>query len=104
MNTLGLSASNQKILLDIFSRYHSIEKVLVYGSRAKGNYKARSELDLVICNSKINRKQLGSIVSEINESDFPYLVDIQLLENITNKELLEHIKRVGKKFYKKTSK
>jgi len=101
MNDFGLKESALKILFSIFAKYIEIEEVILYGSRAKGNFNERSDLDLVITKSKINTKIIGKIISEINESNFPYTIDIQLFDRISNQNLIEHINRVGKVLYKK---
>lgn len=97
----GLANSSHEILIDIFKKYPQIAHVLVYGSRAKGNYTNRSDLDLVIADQDIDRFILGKVLSEINESDFPHTIDLQSLDRIQNEKLIEHISRVGKTFYKK---
>ncbi len=101
MNTFGINESSMAILEAIFAKNKHLTEVVLYGSRAKGNYNERSDVDLVICNSKIDRHQLGKIILEINNSNFPYTIDLQLFESLNNKKLIEHITRVGKIFYKK---
>ena len=39
---------------------------------------------------------LGDLIDEITESDFPYLADVIIYEDITNPVLKEHIDRVGR--------
>lgn len=104
MIAFGIKDSSMKILTSIFSNYGQVEEVVLYGSRAKGNFTDRSDVDMVICNSNINRHVLGKILADINNSNFPYTVDIQLLENIKSPSLLEHINRIGQTFYKKECK
>jgi hypothetical protein len=69
------------------------------GPRAKGTFNERSDVDLVITESNIDRSLIGQIISEINNSNFPYLVDIQDFSTLKNKQLIEHINRVGQVFY-----
>jgi predicted nucleotidyltransferase len=101
MNSFGINELSINILKNIFSKYENIKEVNLYGSRAKGNHHDRSDVDLVICNSNIDRQLLGNLILEINNSNFPYMVDIQVFENLKNEKLIEHINRVGKVFYKK---
>lgn len=98
METFGLSDKSFQILLDIFRNYPSVSEVKVYGSRAKGTHSERSDLDLVILD-EIDRKTLGEIWMEVNSSDFPLTVDLQVWKDIKNENLKEHIRRVGKIFY-----
>ena len=99
----GLSLQQKNELIAIFEKFLPEGRVIVYGSRAKGNYTDRSDIDLIIKqqNQNINRDLLEEIKEEIEESDFPYLVDMQLFETIKNNKLLQHIDRIGKIFYEK---
>jgi predicted nucleotidyltransferase len=101
MSVFGIKESSMDILKTIFSKYNQVEEVIIYGSRSKGNFTERSDLDIVICKSKIDRHLVGKILFDIDNSNFPYTVDIQILEKIKSKSLLEHIIRVGQTLYKK---
>jgi predicted nucleotidyltransferase len=37
---------NKESIIGIFAQYDQIETVILYGSRAKGNYKPGSDIDL----------------------------------------------------------
>ncbi len=101
----GLSSQNKKVLLDLFDHYLPSGRVLVYGSRAKGHHTLRSDLDVVIQDcSPCDRQMLANLKDAIDESDFPYLIDIQYYETIKNSQLKEHIHRVGKILYSIKSK
>jgi predicted nucleotidyltransferase len=93
----GLTSAQKNDLIIVFKRYLSTGSILVYGSRAKGNYSARSDIDLVIKdNDMMNHHLLEQIKEDLEDSNFPYLVDIQIYENIKNITLIEHIDRAGK--------
>jgi len=93
----GFTDRQKNLLKHILSKYIGSGAVIVYGSRANGKYTERSDVDLVIrgCNENSERLLL-SIKDEIDESDFPFLVDIQYYESIKNPELINHINHVGK--------
>lgn len=103
MNSFGLSQSSMTILTDIFVKTQQINKVLLYGSRAKGNFNSRSDIDLVLIGAQLNRRIVGRTISEVNDSNFPHTVDIQNLDDIKNQNLLEHVVRVGQIYYLKAS-
>ncbi|GAA0880642.1 nucleotidyltransferase domain-containing protein [Algoriphagus jejuensis] len=98
----GINQKGIDILSHIFKNYPMVKQVKVYGSRAKGTYGDRSDLDLVILDS-IDRKTLGHILMDINSSDFPLLVDLQAWDDIKNENIKDHIRRVGKDFYMSTT-
>jgi hypothetical protein len=97
MNIFGLK--EERILKSSFSKYENLNKVVVYVSRAKGAFKVRSDVDLVITESNIERPLIGQIISEINNSNFPYLLDLQDFSTLNNQQLIDHINRVGQVFY-----
>lgn len=95
----GLTPEQEKLLKDIFEKHAVSGQVIVYGARAKGNFTDRSDIDLVVKSSNVNNGVMAEIKEEIEESDFPYLVDLQVYEEIENPALIEHIDRVGKVLY-----
>ena len=42
----GLNDSHIKKIQSVFANYSAINKVILYGSRAKGNYRNGSDIDL----------------------------------------------------------
>ena len=97
----GLDEKIIKDLKEIFSRNESIDKVILYGSRAKGNYRKGSDVDLVLSGNGLNLKTIYSIREEIDCLNLPYEFDLSIFNKINNPELLEHIQRVGIIFYQR---
>jgi len=98
----GLSPRQEALLTSLLDRHLKQGKVIVYGSRATGDFTPQSDLDLVIQSATTtDRHLLAEIQADIMESDFPYLCDLFYLEEITNPMLRERIKKDGKVFYEK---
>ena len=97
ISTLNKNISEE--LIAIFQSFSEVSEVVLYGSRAKGTHNERSDIDLAIKNSNIDRHTLGRIKLQIDNSNIPYLVDLQIVEKIKNKKLIEHIQRIGKVIY-----
>lgn len=72
---------------------------MLYGSRAKGNYRNGSDIDLVLMGVDLNRRQLAAIESQLDDLLLPYSLDIALFQEINNADLVDHINRVGIVFY-----
>ncbi len=100
MNT-GLTSKEQREIQDVFSRYHDIEKVLIYGSRAMGNYKPSSDIDLTLIGENITLDLLFKIEMDLDNLLLPYKFDISVYHRISDPDFLEHIDRVGVPFYLK---
>jgi predicted nucleotidyltransferase len=88
----------------IFARYRQVEKVILYGSRAKGNNKKGSDIDLTLIGENLNLKLLNKISLDLDDLLLPYKIDLSIYDQISNSDLIDHILRVKKIFYKKQSK
>ena len=101
LESCGLPRKVIKKILYIFEQCSDIDQVRLYGSRAKGNYHNGSDIDLAIMGDRINFSQLLKIERALDDLLLPYKIDISLYMQIENKDLLDHINRVGIDFYRK---
>lgn len=101
MTTFGLSERNVETIIEILSKYSSISSVNIFGSRAKGDYKTGSDIDLAIMNDGFSTDDLMRIQADFAESSLPFFVDIINYQTISHPELKEHIDRAGILFYNK---
>lgn len=85
MNKFGLSEQTYKLIKDLLSSYSEIENVKIFGSRAKGNYKPHSDIDLVCFGENITEKLLLHIAAELDELSTPYKFDLVDYKTISNK-------------------
>ena len=92
----GLTDADWQKLTVLFARNPKIERVILYGSRAKGNYKPFSDIDITLLGEGLNQ-----LASDIDDLLLPYQFDISLFASLKNKELIEHIERVGIGIYQK---
>jgi predicted nucleotidyltransferase len=98
----GLKESYIQQIQSIFAEYSAIEKVILYGSRAKGNYRKGSDIDLTLVGQTLDFNLLLKIENKLDDLLLPYNIDLSILHKIENLDLIEHIERVGLIFYKKT--
>ncbi len=96
----GLNDDTIKKINQVFTNYPTISKAILYGSRAKGNYKNGSDIDLCLVGTNIDIKLLHTIELELDDLLLPYQIDLSIYDKITNLELKEHIDRMGIVFYK----
>lgn len=98
----GLPASAIVALQNVFGKCPQIESVWLYGSRAKGNYRDGSDIDLTIKGAGLGLTDLLTIETQIDDLLLPWTVDLSLHQDIDNDSLREHIERVGVRFYKRS--
>lgn len=85
----------------ILRRYPQVEKAILYGSRAKGNHKNGSDIDLTLRGRGLTLNVLYKIMDELDDLLLPYIIDLSILDQISDPDVIEHIQRVGVTFYEK---
>ena len=101
MTKYGLKQSTVQDIQKVFSTFSEVEEVVLYGSRAKGNFKNGSDIDLTIKGENLNLKIINKISFCLDDLYLPYTFDLSIFNHISSPELIDHIQRVGKVFYKK---
>ena len=81
----------------VFSQYPQIEKAILYGSRAKGNYRNGSDIDLTLQGEGLTLTMLFRIETELDDLLLPYKIDLSKFHQIGNSDLVNHKResRVG---------
>ncbi len=84
----------------VLSQYPQVRSAVLYGSRAKGNFREGSDIDLTLkTDPSADTALLLQIENQLDELNTPYQFDLSLFHHITNPGLIEHISRVGVNFY-----
>ncbi len=101
----GLEDSIIEKINSIFCQYENIEQVILYGSRAKGNYKRGSDIDLTIVSEsdQLSFSDLAKAEIQLDDLMLPYKIDLSLMGQIANPELIDHIDRIGIIFYQRSN-
>ena len=97
----GLSEETIEKICSVLSQHPSVEKAVLYGSRAKDTFRPGSDIDLCLYGAAITLSELGDIDSELDDLLLPYTFDLLIFDALNHTALREHIVRVGKTFYVK---
>ncbi|MFH2144043.1 MAG: nucleotidyltransferase domain-containing protein [Bacteroidota bacterium] len=97
----GLKEDIIKKIRKVFSEFPEINEAVLYGSRAKKNFRPGSDIDITLKGEELNLNKLNQISIKLDDLLLPYIFDLSLFHHIKNSELLEHIHRAGVLFYKK---
>lgn len=96
----GLLDRDIKFILEVFKKHSKIEKVIIFGSRAMGNFKKASDVDLALLGKEIDKKTLRKVSDDLNEEyPLPYFFDVINYNEILSEDLKEHIDSYGKIIY-----
>ncbi len=97
----GLEDIDIQKIKAVFAGYPQINEVIIYGSRAMGNFRPASDIDFTLKGNALDLDILFKIERELDDLLLPYKLDISIFENISNSDLIDHINRVGESFYNK---
>jgi predicted nucleotidyltransferase len=100
----GLPPATLDKLNSVFAQHSAIDTVLIYGSRAKGNYRPGSDIDLSIKGGELSFAEFMQIENQIDDLMLPYTVDLSQYQKLDNTELIAHIDRVGVIIYSRGKK
>lgn len=90
----GLSNDIYNQILYIVKKYNY--KFVIFGSRARGDYKENSDIDIAILD-EVDEKTEYKIRNELDLLDIPYTIDIIFVKKGIRNELEESIKKEGVK-------
>jgi len=96
----GLSKKTIQKLSKIFEENTNTEEAIIFGSRAKGNYREGSDIDIALKGKKLDFEILKNLELEIDKLMLPYEINLVIYNNIDNKDLKKHIEKVGIEIYK----
>lgn len=85
-----------KQIRDLAAQY-GLRKVILFGSRARGNFKERSDIDLAVSGGNIS----GFALAVDEETDTLLQYDVVNLDSPVDEALLENIEKDGKVLYEK---
>ncbi|MDD2798289.1 MAG: nucleotidyltransferase domain-containing protein [Bacteroidales bacterium] len=99
----GLKDADIEAICVILATHQEVDEAIIFGSRAKGNFKNGSDVDIALKGNTITFSTINAISFELNEESLmPYKFDILNYHTIKNSDLKEHIDRIGVSFYKKS--
>lgn len=102
LNEFGLSEKSMGIIFSIYEKYPQIERVIVYGSRAMGNFREGSDIDMtIIADGVFSDDDLLRVADDFDNSMLPYLVDVSDFSQLKSESLKDHIRRRGKVLYQR---
>ncbi len=98
--SFGISEQSLEMIKASFAQFPEIEQALIFGSRAMGNYRKGSDIDIAIMGQNIDHRTENRISALLNEElPLPYFFDIVDYTHLSHPELAEHIKKYGRTIY-----
>ena len=101
-NNFGITKKSWTLMIEAITSFSEIEKVLIFGSRAMGNYKPGSDIDLAVFGESVTYETVARLHGKLNEQlPIPYFVDVVNFKTIELEGLKQHILEEGKEIFSK---
>ena len=97
----GLADSVIQKICAVLTVYPQVEKAILYGSRARGDYRNGSDIVLTLCGGDLTLSVRNRIAVELDDLLLPYMIDLSIFRDISDPDMIAHIQRVGTPVYEK---
>jgi proline iminopeptidase len=96
----GLSENIRNSLRQAFARFHEIDSVLMYGSRATGTFRPHSDIDLAVVAPTMTEREFSRLWTTLDDLPILFRLDVVLWDQLTNPTLKQNILEDGVVFYR----
>lgn len=91
----GIKAKYWDQILGLLHSDPGVKQILLFGSRAKGNFKPGSDLDLCLKGAELTERDLLKLRTALDALDLPWRIDLIHYESLSDLAVKEHVDRVG---------
>lgn len=95
----GLAQHHYAALTEIFGHYPEIEKVLIYGSRAKGQARPSSDFDLAVVAPELSDSRFSALWNELDALPLIFKLDVLHADRLPEGPLRQNILASGLRFF-----
>lgn len=103
LNQYGLREKDMQYMHKLFASVPSVQKVILYGSRATGKFENGSDIDLAVIGENVTYTDIAHIHSQLEEES-PTLLWFDVLDYSTlkNEKLKQRIDKYGVVIYERS--
>lgn len=91
----GLPETDLERIIALLQQNPKIKKITLFGSRAKGNFKEGSDIDIALIGNNLLLNDILDATIELEKLNLPFKFDLVIYDRIKEEALKEHIDRVG---------
>ncbi|HEY2800814.1 MAG TPA: nucleotidyltransferase domain-containing protein [Chthoniobacterales bacterium] len=95
----GLPEKTISAIQGVLTAFPQVEKAILYGSRAKGNYQRGSDIDLALFGDELSDRLISRIYWALDDLLLPYKIDLSHFAKLKHERLVEHIQSAGISIY-----
>lgn len=97
----GLRDEQLADIIKVIASDRKVVEAVLFGSRAKGNFKPGSDIDIALKGSTLKLTDILKLKNKLDNLNLPYLIDFIIYEQVKDNAVIEHINRAGISIYKK---
>jgi predicted nucleotidyltransferase len=97
----GLKEDTIERIAAVLAGFPQVERAVLYGSRAKGNCRNGSDIDLTLHGKDLTLSVISKIDQGIDDLLLPYTFDLSIFQRLSDPDLIDHVQRVGVEFYQR---
>ena len=97
----GLKEAYHREIVRILAENPRVERVVLFGSRARGDYRPESDIDLALFGGKLTTRDLADLQARLEETVIPQRVDLLLASMMEDPELRLQIEREGQCWFRR---
>ncbi|WP_373988268.1 nucleotidyltransferase domain-containing protein [Duganella sp. BuS-21] len=86
----------------VLASFPQVEQAILHGSRARGDFRLGSDIDLCLDGNGLSLSLLFKIEHALDKLLLPYKIDLAVRDQIDNPELLAQIEQLGASFYRRS--
>jgi predicted nucleotidyltransferase len=94
----GITEKTIRKINTVLAHYPQVEQATLYGSRATGNYKNGSDIDLALYGESLTFSTLSHITEELDDLLLTYTITLSIFADISDPDVVDHIRRIGAVF------
>ncbi len=98
-HAFGIAPSSAAKLTELFNTTPGLERVWIYGSRARGDHREQSDIDLVVDAPDFSSSDYSQLAARLDELGLVYRVDLVHLQSGLSEQFLGNIERNRKVFW-----
>jgi len=95
MTRFGLEQHILDKIIAVLRAHPKIERAVIYGSRALGDFKPHSDIDIAVFASRIDASELARLRFEIDELPIVFKIDLVHVDGLENESLRTKIATEG---------
>lgn len=103
MMEYGLPDTVVAAIRGALAKVPAVERAIIYGSRAKGNYRPNSDIDLTLEGENIAFRDMAALDGLLDDLLLPWSIDLSERRQLKNPALLQEIEQYGKVFFTSSS-